>query len=76
LLEYEDELIGEMHSFQRILSNAKVPEYYKTYWNERIKTTEEKVKCFFAIAVSIDYIEDLADIEEMTKEILKQTGRK
>lgn len=76
LIEYEDELIREIRSLQGILSDAKVPEYYKASWNERIEAIEEKLKCFFAIAVSIDYIDDLATIEEMTEEILKQKGRK
>jgi len=75
LIECEDELIGEMRSLQRILSEAKVSEYYKASWSERIETIEEKIKSFFAIAVSIDYIDDLATVEEMTKEILKQKGR-
>jgi len=71
LIECEDQIIRELRSLKGILSNAKVTDYYKESWNERIETIEEKITTFFAVAVSIDYIEDLATVEEMTKQIMK-----
>ena len=71
LIECEEQIVRELRAFRGILSNAKVTDYYKESWNERIETIEEKIKTFFAVAVSIDYIEDLATVEEMTKQIMK-----
>jgi len=71
LIECEDQLIGELRALQRAVDDTDMLEAYKNPLNNRIGIIEEKIKMFFSVAVSIEYIEDLATVEEMTKYILK-----
>jgi archaellum component FlaC len=71
LIECEDQIVRDLRSLKGILSNVKATTDYKASWNEHIERLEEKIKTFFAVAVSIDYIEHLATVEEMTKQIMK-----
>jgi hypothetical protein len=71
LIECEDQIVRDLRALKGILSHVKAPNDDKASWNEHIERLEEEIKTFFAVAVSIDYIEDLATVEEMTKQIMK-----